>query len=194
MSKAGPVILLAALPALAGCAVQRSAPAAPGEHARTVREAGAPRGEAVIRDAGGRAMGAARILENTAGELVIAVEARDLTPGLHGVHVHAIGACDPAADPAFSSAGGHLDPGGREHGSLNPRGPHGGDLPNLVVSEAGVGRLTALLDRLTVSDIFDSDGAAVVIHQREDDLRTDSGPLGPGNSGARLACGVLERR
>jgi len=117
----------------------------------------------------------------------VRVQAAGLPPGEYGVHIHAVGRCDP---PAFDSAGPHWNPAGRQHGSLNPRGHHRGDLDNLVVTAEG-GRLEFMIAGATLrggaAPIVDADGAAIVIHARPDDYRTDPS----GNSGARLACGVL---
>jgi Cu-Zn family superoxide dismutase len=96
--------------------------------------------------------------------------------------------CEP---PAFTSAGGHVNPGGRQHGLQNPRGPHAGDLPNIRIEADGSGRLESLNDRITLgagpTSLFDGDGSALVIHAAADDLQTDP----TGNSGGRLACGVI---
>ena len=90
------------------------------------------------------------------------------------------------------SAGGHYNPSGNLHGLDNPSGPHNGDLPNLIVNEAGIGRLNATTDRVTLSPgaatLFDADGSALVVHAGPDD--NVSNPAG--NSGARIACGVIE--
>jgi Cu-Zn family superoxide dismutase len=70
-------------------------------------------------------------------------------------------------------------------------------LPNIVVDASGNGTLDATAASLTLDTglaaIFDADGSAVVIHANQDDERTDAGPSGPGNSGARVACGIVRR-
>ena len=81
---------------------------------------------------------------------------------------------------------------GKEHGSLNPQGAHLGDLPNAEVSAAGVGTVSETLrgSRATVlSQIFDSDGTALVVHEGADDYRTDPA----GDAGSRVACGVFSQ-
>ena len=111
-----------------------------------------------------------------------------LTPGLHGIHIHAVGSC---VGPAFASAGSHYNPAARRHGLANPEGPHNGDLPNLVVNGEGIGHLSAKTELVTLAagaaTAFDADGSAVVIHAAEDDQVTDP----TGNSGGRVACGVI---
>jgi Cu-Zn family superoxide dismutase len=120
----------------------------------------------------------------------VVVQAQGLPAGVHGLHVHEVGRCDP---PAFTSAGGHFNPTGRQHGLSNPAGPHAGDLPNLTVASSGVASYVATSQALALasgpSSVFDADGAALVIHAGPDDDRTDPA----GNSGERIACGVIMR-
>jgi Cu-Zn family superoxide dismutase len=132
-------------------------------------------------------------------EVRVFVFATGLQPGKHGTHIHSVGQCDPnSIDPAtgspFYSAGTHFNPQMNEHGLQNPQGPHAGDLPNLKVGPAGVGFLRAKDDRITLrkgqeNSLFDGDGSAIVIHENRDDQMTDP----TGNSGARIACGVIRR-
>lgn len=118
----------------------------------------------------------------------VRVQAAGLAPGHYGVHVHGVGRCE---GPEFESAGPHWNPAGREHGTLNPQGHHLGDLPNIEVDSDGAGRLEFAIAGAVMQGgehpLFDADGASVVIHAAPDDYRTDPG----GNSGARIACGVL---
>lgn len=157
----------------------------------------APAGVATLRDASGRTVGSASIFPASGGGVRIRVSANGLTPGMHGIHIHAVGTCDGSTQTAFSSAGGHFNPTGKEHGRQNPNGWHAGDLPNLSVDASGNGSLDEVVESLTIDSgpgsLFDTDGSAIVIHANPDDERTDSGPQGPGNSGARVACGVISR-
>jgi Cu-Zn family superoxide dismutase len=110
-------------------------------------------------------------------------------PGTHGIHFHQVGRCDP---PGFETAGAHLNPAGMEHGLQNPRGPHAGDLPNVTANSAGqmvvdIATIRVTLDADPRAGLFDSDGTALVIHANADDQRTDPS----GNSGPRIACGVV---
>lgn len=140
---------------------------------------------AEIRDSSGRVVAQATAM-SSGDRLRVRVEAAGLAPGSYAAHVHAVGRCDP---PGFESAGGHWNPTGRQHGSQNPRGPHLGDLPNLLVGADGQGsfEFTIAGARLAggANAMMDEDGAAVVIHANPDDYRTDPS----GNSGARIACG-----
>ena len=141
-------------------------------------------------DANGNTIGHVRLGQDRHGEVRVNVSVDGLTPGLHGIHIHAVAACAPT----FAAAGGHYNPLAHEHGLENPSGPHAGDLPNLVVDADGHGRLNATTDRVTVTDgpatLFDADGSAFIIHANQDDQVTDAGN---GGSGARIACAVIER-
>lgn len=120
----------------------------------------------------------------TSGGVTLALNASGLPHGLHGVHVHSVGRCDP---PGFDSAGPHWNPAGKEHGLQNPKGAHAGDLPNVTVSSSGVLRETVVLAGTSVAALADSDGSALVVHAGADDYVTDPS----GNSGARIACAIL---
>jgi len=139
-----------------------------------------------IRRADGRLAARAMIWPTRAG-IEVRVQAAGLPAGHYGVHVHAVGRCD---GPAFESAGPHWNPTARRHGKLNPEGHHLGDLDNLDVDETGAGRLEFRIAGAEIGGaqgLFDADNAAIVIHAAADDYRTDPS----GNSGARIACGVL---
>ena len=138
---------------------------------------------ATLRLASGQEVGRARVTE-VAGGLRVTVDARGMPAGTHGAHIHAVGSCDA---PDFASAGGHWNPTNAHHGSMNPAGPHQGDLPNLVVDSGGRGTIAGVVPGASMDALLDADGAAVVIHANADDLMTDPS----GNSGARIACGVL---
>src|SRR5215213_6387654 len=92
-----------------------------------------------LRDEGGQIVGVAAFTEAAAG-VQVTVQVRGLPPGVHGIHLHAIGRCDP---PDFMSAGGHFNPTHRQHGLRNPQGPRAGDLTNLTVEANGMGSLQA---------------------------------------------------
>ena len=155
-----------------------------------------PAAVATMRDASGRTVGSASFAAATNG-VRLRISVNGLAPGAHGIHVHAVGACDGSTPTAFSSAGGHFNPTSKQHGRLNPSGWHVGDLPNLVVDASGNGSADVVVESLTLDSgaaaLLDADGSALVIHANPDDERTDAGSSGPGNSGARIACGVIGR-
>jgi Cu-Zn family superoxide dismutase len=119
----------------------------------------------------------------------VRVETFSLPPGLHGIHVHEAGTCEA---PAFTSAGDHFNPGGLpHHGSEGNH--HAGDLPNLTVGADGTGRLEATLQGITLRgrghhSLFHKGGTSIVIHRDADDMATAPS----GNSGPRVACGVIQ--
>ena len=137
---------------------------------------------ATLRDAAGDVVGFAAFSEMGSHGVQVVVVARGLTPGLHGLHVHALGSCTA---PTFASAGGHFNPLGTTHGS------HAGDLPDLHVNQAGIGTMVGAITAFTLLpgplSLFDGDGSALVVHASPDDHVTDPS----GNSGARIGCGVI---
>ena len=150
----------------------------------------APAAVAELVNASGQKIGVASFSDE-AGKVRIVVDATGLTPGKHGIHIHAVAKCDP---PGFTTAGGHYNPLGRKHGLESPEGAHAGDLPNLEADQTGKSHYETTTDRVTLreglSSVFDGDGSALVIHEKEDDQKTDA----TGNSGGRVACGVIVKR
>jgi Cu-Zn family superoxide dismutase len=168
-----PLLLLGVAAVLAGCA---STPA----------DMATLSAEAVLKDKDGKQVGTATFIETPEG-VRIAVTGYRLPPGGHGLHIHAVGRCDP---PDFASAGAHFNPGGKQHGRMNPAGPHAGDLPNLVVKASGEGGLDITTKAITLGSgpisVLDRP-TSLVLHANADDDRTDP----TGNSGGRIACGVI---
>jgi len=120
-----------------------------------------------------------------AGGVRFTLDAKAMPPGTHGAHIHTVGRCDA---PDFTTAGGHWNPTGMKHGSMNPQGPHEGDMPNLVIGTDGRGTIGMTIPGATMAGLLDADGAAFVVHAGPDDLMTDPA----GNSGGRIACGVFQ--
>ncbi|MGH6690628.1 MAG: superoxide dismutase family protein [Gammaproteobacteria bacterium] len=145
-----------------------------------------PAAAANLVDASGRIAGHAVLIQD--GNAVrILLDVNGLAPGAKAVHIHEVGQC---TGPSFSSAGGHFNPTRAEHGTKNPRGPHAGDLPDVTVEASGRGHMEVTATRLSLkkgTSMIDADGAAIVVHERGDDERTDP----DGGSGTRIACGVL---
>ena len=197
---------LAALPVLApGTNAQMATPAAS-------PTSGGPYGVA-LQDVDGNDVGTAVISAEPNGWVLVRVEVSGLTEGDHGIHVHEFGVCDPSGTEPFSSAGGHFNPTGMQHGgppllSTDMGTPtmiatpmaamptmatpgamtgHAGDLGNISVLANGQGILEIETNRFHLADLADADGSSLVIHADPDDLTTDPS----GNSGARVACGVI---
>lgn len=201
---------LVALLSLAGITGTFAQQAAPGSGGAT--PGASPEGmigdilQVTIDDASGEEVGLAQLTES-ADTVTVTVEVTDLTPGEHGIHVHEVGLCEPSGDEPFSSAGGHFNPTGASHGGppdlttaalgATPEGTpepltgHAGDLGNITAGQNGAGSVVVTTDRFTLSPgeatLFDEDGSAIVIHADPDDLTTEPS----GNSGARVACGVI---
>lgn len=144
-------------------------------------------GEARLTFADGRPAGTAALLSDARG-LRVTVSATGMPPGPHGFHLHTAGRCEA---PDFTSAGGHLNPDNRKHGSLAEGGAHLGDLPNLQIGANGSGTATEIVPggASALGNIFDGDGTAIIVHANPDDYRTDP----TGNAGGRVACGVFNR-
>ena len=144
-----------------------------------------------MRDSAGRDLGTLRVLLASEGPRVSGT-LTGLPPGEHGFHFHQVGRCEAADTTAFATALGHYNPAGRKHGTLNPDGPHAGDLPNITVGADGRAALpdsglAVALSETARAGLLDADGTALLVHARADDYRTDPS----GNSGPRIACGVL---
>jgi Cu-Zn family superoxide dismutase len=123
----------------------------------------------------------------------VTVTASGLKPGLHGVHLHAVGQCEAP----FTSAGGHFDPGPASNTDPDVNHPfHMGDIPNIEVGADGKGQLKAVTTRVTLSpgplSVFDADGTAIILHANED-KGVPGEPKSGVSGGPRVACGVLSR-
>ncbi|MEO1695371.1 MAG: superoxide dismutase family protein [Pseudomonadota bacterium] len=138
----------------------------------------------------GRTVGTVTATGMASGVLHLIVDATDLPPGKHGLHIHETGACE--TNGAFKSAGGHyVGTGKATHGVGHENGPHAGDFPNVYVSEKGVLKTEHFNDRLTIngeeSPLQDRDGSALIIHSGTDDYTSQPS----GDAGNRIACAVL---
>ena len=150
----------------------------------------AQRGQAALLDPSGSPIGTASFVEQRQN-VRIEISVTKLPPGIHGVHLHAVGKCE---GPDFASAGPHFNPTGAAHGLDNPKGPHAGDLPNLTVGSDGRGTLVAFTSLVDLApgasqSLLQAAGTAIVVHANADDEKTDPS----GNSGGRIACGVVKK-
>jgi Cu-Zn family superoxide dismutase len=186
------LLALAVVASACGGASEEATPEEAAEAPPAAVPAALAEASAALADPTGRAVGQARFGADSSGALVVEVEVGALPAGPHGIHVHTIGSCAARNDTAFAEAGGHFNPGRKQHGLENPQGPHAGDLPNLEVAADGRGTARVVLADATLASganaLLDADGAALVIHAQRDDQRTDPS----GNSGARVACGVIQ--
>ena len=154
--------------------------------ARAEDASNAQRASAVLKDASGKEVGRAVFTATPSGAL-LDLKLDGVQPGVHALHIHAVGKCDP---PDFKSAGPHFNPDRTKHGIMSPEGPHAGDLPNVHVPADGKLEVEFLDPVVTLSQeaaLLDADGSSIVIHAGPDDYKTDPA----GNSGDRIACGVI---
>jgi superoxide dismutase, Cu-Zn family len=174
----GTLTLLAVL-GLAGCGGRT-----PGPGGQPLPD---PVATAEMMDASGKRIGVATFTSADTGSR-LAVSVAGLPAGEHGIHIHQVGECAP---PGFTTAGPHYNPEAKQHGLLSPEGPHAGDLPNLRIEADGSADTTFQLDPTLLQpgerSIVGTRATALVIHAKADDQRTDPS----GNSGDRIACGVI---
>lgn len=132
-------------------------------------------------------IGSVVISETASGILHFVIDLSEgaLPAAQHGLHIHTTGMCE---GPDFQSAGGHLA-GDKDHGIYSASGPHAGDLPNITMGAAGAFHAEYFLSGLTMDQIMDDDGSAVMIHSDVDDYASQPA----GNAGDRIACAVLEQ-
>jgi superoxide dismutase, Cu-Zn family len=171
-----------------------------------------------MKDVDGDFVGVVRLEATKGGKVEVQAKVNDVVPRgqFHGFHLHTTGKCDPkAVDPAtdkvlpFFSAGGHFNPTSDDHGE------HAGDFPVLLVMENGQAKEKFVTDRFRLSQLFDNDGSAVIIHKGRDNYanipaETPDGKkryhshlddvFGPdeltkatGDAGDRFACGVVRK-
>src|SRR5262245_4762488 len=101
---------------------------------------------AEIKNAEGKTVGRATLVAQRDGELSTA-PFDGLPAGIHAVHIHEVGQCDPP----FESAGGHFNPTGKQHGKDNPNGAHAGDLPNIRVPQDGRVKLETVAKNVSLN-------------------------------------------
>lgn len=165
-----------------------------------------PMGTANVQNAEGEELGTVEFSEAGDGQEATSVKVKlsGLEPGYYGLHVHSNGLCesessapdDPSETGAFLSAGGHLG------GDVARHPDHAGDLPALLVMESGEANMTFQTDRLNAENLLDDDGSALMIHSDPDNYANvperyasegpDEGTQSTGDTGSRLACGVIE--
>jgi len=159
---------------------------------------------ALLKSADGRAVAKVRLHKRRNGKVAVHVRARGLEPGFHGFHVHEKGLCEPSG---FTSAGGHHKRGAQDHGA------HAGDMPPLLVSDDGKAQTAFVTDSFRIAELVAGDGSAIMIHAGRDNLANipdryhshvpdassttfgpDADTLKTGDTGDRVACGVVQAR
>jgi superoxide dismutase, Cu-Zn family len=170
------VALLASAALLAGCSPM-------GRHGM-MHETG-PKAQATLEPRSGSTTQGTVSLVQGRHHLMVRYDVRGLKPNAeHGFHIHEKGDCSA---PDASSAGGHFNPTGQPHGHPSEPGGHLGDLPNLRADANGVARGNLTLDGVGIDRKARIVGLSIVVHRDPDDYRSQPA----GNSGPRIACGVI---
>lgn len=144
---------------------------------------------AELKNGNGQVVGDAALTALPSGVLVH-LKVEGLPPGPKAFHIHETGQCTA---PDFSSAGGHFNPDAREHGWHSAKGPHAGDMPNLIVGADGRGEVEVVVERILLDSsmrgLFKDGGTAIVLHAGADDYASQPA----GAAGGRIACGAITR-
>jgi Cu-Zn family superoxide dismutase len=142
-----------------------------------------------LQDSQGKDVGTATIMDKGWG-VEVKLDLKGLPPGDHAVHFHQNAKCDP---PDFKSAGAHFNPTDKQHGFDNPQGHHAGDMMNFTVKNNGTAKVAVKDTSVKLgmgsdpNSLYANGGTSIIVHAKADDYKTDPS----GNSGDRIACGVV---
>ena len=153
-----------------------------------IASSGPGRAETVLSPTQGNTAAGTVVFSEAGNKLRVVAEITGLSPGPHGFHIHEKGDCSA---PDGTSAGGHYNPMGKPHGNPDHGEHHAGDMPQLVADAKGVAKLVGYLDAVKLTEGEGGIvGRSVIVHATADDFKTQP----TGNSGARLACGVILKK
>lgn len=132
-------------------------------------------------------IGTATLTEQPEG-VQVKLKVEGLEPGPHAVHIHEFPKCEA---PDFKSAGNHFNPLSKEHGLMNAKGAHAGDMPNVEVDQSGMMDTELMLPEAKLKEdqmsLLRKEGSSIVIHSGPDDGMSQPA----GDSGDRIACGKI---
>jgi Cu-Zn family superoxide dismutase len=183
MRRVGWIVSIGAL-AVLGIACSTFAQGKKGTQTAPAGKAAAAATAAIEARSGSTVSGTAEFMMHD-GKMMITVSVKGAPAGQHAVHIHEKGDCSA---PDASSAGGHFNPGGHQHGAPDAAEHHAGDLGNITIGADGTGSLMIHSSDLSLSGTNSVVGHAIIVHEKTDDFVTQP----TGNAGGRIGCGVIK--
>ena len=170
--------LICGLIVLAGCEKAQKALTIPPASTQAI---------AIINPTSGNTVTGMAVFTLTGETVMLSIEIKNASPGVHAVHIHENGDCSSADG---KSAGGHWNPTEVAHGKWGEGEFHLGDIGNITVGDDGTGtiKLSTELWEIGTGSIRDVVGKGIIVHADADDFVSQPS----GNAGARIGCGVIE--